>query len=163
MGNGRPRRCVAHVLGPGMGNGRPRRCVAHVLGPAAGKRQEVRAASAFACSASGGAGSSFSAGVVALGAARLRKPATIAPASASAAEMPAAMRQPLPFGLSGSSRCADECSAAAPFGATVSCSNWPVLAFSQRLVVLVAGRKIADGDPQAVVREQAVVEAYLGS
>ncbi|MBN8930228.1 MAG: ABC transporter ATP-binding protein [Rhodospirillales bacterium 69-11] len=38
-----------------------------------------------------------------------------------------------------------------------------VLAFSQRLVVLVAGRKIADGDPQAVVREQAVVEAYLGS
>lgn len=38
-----------------------------------------------------------------------------------------------------------------------------VLAFSQRLVVLVAGRKIADGDPQAVVRQQSVVEAYLGS
>ncbi|MGE0222564.1 MAG: ABC transporter ATP-binding protein [Acetobacteraceae bacterium] len=38
-----------------------------------------------------------------------------------------------------------------------------VLAFSQRLVVLVAGRKIADGDPQAVVRQQDVVEAYLGS
>ena len=38
-----------------------------------------------------------------------------------------------------------------------------VLAFSQRLVVLVAGRKIADGDPQAVVRQQDVVQAYLGS
>jgi branched-chain amino acid transport system ATP-binding protein len=38
-----------------------------------------------------------------------------------------------------------------------------VLAFSQRLVVLVAGRKIADGDPQAVVRQTDVVEAYLGS
>ncbi|HUB12239.1 MAG TPA: ABC transporter ATP-binding protein [Acetobacteraceae bacterium] len=38
-----------------------------------------------------------------------------------------------------------------------------VLAFSQRLVVLVAGRKIADGDPQAVVREPDVVQAYLGS
>ena len=32
-----------------------------------------------------------------------------------------------------------------------------VLAFSQRLVVLVAGRKIADGDPQAVVRQPDVV------
>jgi branched-chain amino acid transport system ATP-binding protein len=38
-----------------------------------------------------------------------------------------------------------------------------VLAFSQRLVVLVAGRKIADGDPQAVVRQADVVQAYLGS
>jgi branched-chain amino acid transport system ATP-binding protein len=38
-----------------------------------------------------------------------------------------------------------------------------VLAFSQRLVVLVAGRKIADGDPQAVVRQPDVVQAYLGS
>jgi branched-chain amino acid transport system ATP-binding protein len=38
-----------------------------------------------------------------------------------------------------------------------------VLAFSQRLVVLVAGRKIADGDPRAVVRQDDVVQAYLGS
>jgi branched-chain amino acid transport system ATP-binding protein len=38
-----------------------------------------------------------------------------------------------------------------------------VLAFSQRLVVLVAGRKIADGDPALVVRQDDVVEAYLGS
>jgi branched-chain amino acid transport system ATP-binding protein len=38
-----------------------------------------------------------------------------------------------------------------------------VLAFSQRLVVLVAGRKIADGDPQNVIRQPDVVAAYLGS
>jgi branched-chain amino acid transport system ATP-binding protein len=38
-----------------------------------------------------------------------------------------------------------------------------VLSFSQRLVVLVAGRKIADGDPQDVVRRDDVVAAYLGS
>ncbi len=38
-----------------------------------------------------------------------------------------------------------------------------VLAFSQRLVVLVAGRKIADGEPQDVIRQADVVEAYLGS
>jgi branched-chain amino acid transport system ATP-binding protein len=38
-----------------------------------------------------------------------------------------------------------------------------VMAFSQRLVVLVAGRKIADGSPQDVVRNEDVVAAYLGS
>jgi branched-chain amino acid transport system ATP-binding protein len=38
-----------------------------------------------------------------------------------------------------------------------------VLAFSQRLVVLVAGRKIADGAPQDIVRQPDVVAAYLGS
>jgi branched-chain amino acid transport system ATP-binding protein len=38
-----------------------------------------------------------------------------------------------------------------------------VLAFSQRLVVLVAGRKIADGPPEEVVRQPDVVTAYLGS
>jgi len=37
-----------------------------------------------------------------------------------------------------------------------------VLHFSQRLVVLVAGRKIADGDPTEVVRNPDVVRAYLG-
>jgi branched-chain amino acid transport system ATP-binding protein len=38
-----------------------------------------------------------------------------------------------------------------------------VLAFSQRLAVLVAGRKIADGPPQEVIRNDGVVAAYLGS
>jgi branched-chain amino acid transport system ATP-binding protein len=38
-----------------------------------------------------------------------------------------------------------------------------VLAFSQRLVVLTAGRKIADGDPREVIRQSDVVAAYLGS
>ena len=37
-----------------------------------------------------------------------------------------------------------------------------VMSFSQRLVVLVSGRKIADGDPQAVVRNPEVEKAYLG-
>ncbi len=37
-----------------------------------------------------------------------------------------------------------------------------VLHFSQRLVVLVAGHKIADGDPQDVVRNPEVERAYLG-
>ena len=37
-----------------------------------------------------------------------------------------------------------------------------VMAFSQRLAVLVAGRKIADGDPKEVVRNAEVVRAYLG-
>jgi branched-chain amino acid transport system ATP-binding protein len=38
-----------------------------------------------------------------------------------------------------------------------------VLAFSQRLVVLVAGQKIADGLPREVITQQDVVAAYLGS
>jgi branched-chain amino acid transport system ATP-binding protein len=38
-----------------------------------------------------------------------------------------------------------------------------VMSFSERLVVLVAGRKIADGSPQDVVRNEEVVAAYLGS
>jgi branched-chain amino acid transport system ATP-binding protein len=37
-----------------------------------------------------------------------------------------------------------------------------VMSFSQRLVVLVSGRKIADGRPDDVIRDAAVEKAYLG-
>lgn len=37
-----------------------------------------------------------------------------------------------------------------------------VMAFSQRLVVLVSGNKIADGAPSEVIRNDDVVRAYLG-
>jgi branched-chain amino acid transport system ATP-binding protein len=37
-----------------------------------------------------------------------------------------------------------------------------VMSFSRRLVVLVSGRKIADGDPNTVIRDPEVERAYLG-
>jgi branched-chain amino acid transport system ATP-binding protein len=36
------------------------------------------------------------------------------------------------------------------------------MAFSERLVVLVAGQKIADGSPKDVIANQQVIGAYLG-
>jgi len=37
-----------------------------------------------------------------------------------------------------------------------------VMRFSQRLVVLVSGKKIADGSPDVVIRDPEVEKAYLG-
>jgi branched-chain amino acid transport system ATP-binding protein len=37
-----------------------------------------------------------------------------------------------------------------------------VMKFSQRLIVLVSGRKIADGAPEAVIQDAEVEKAYLG-
>lgn len=37
-----------------------------------------------------------------------------------------------------------------------------VMKFAERVAVLVAGRKIADGDPQSIVSHDEVIKAYLG-
>jgi branched-chain amino acid transport system ATP-binding protein len=39
---------------------------------------------------------------------------------------------------------------------------WALMDLSRRIVVLSAGEKIADGPPQAVAADPAVVDVYLG-
>ena len=38
-----------------------------------------------------------------------------------------------------------------------------LLRVAERLICLAAGRIIADGEPQAVMSDRAVIDAYLGS
>jgi branched-chain amino acid transport system ATP-binding protein len=38
-----------------------------------------------------------------------------------------------------------------------------VMGISDHVVVLASGRKIADGTPETVQRDQGVIEAYLGT
>ena len=37
-----------------------------------------------------------------------------------------------------------------------------IFGLSQRIIVMNEGRKIADGDPQTVRTDEAVIDAYLG-
>ena len=45
---------------------------------------------------------------------------------------------------------------------TPICRQRAVMRFSQRLIVLVSGKKIADGTPDTVIRDTEVERAYIG-